>query len=149
MFIFGIAIALAGDLPDVLAGGRVDGNDPGTAGVDELQVEAFALQKRRGVHAELDLEGAVALLSVEPPNLLAVEIESREVAGSDEGVDVFAVGAGGWRSVVALVATDLAAAGAAGELAFPQLLAVGADAQEHEIAAVLAAEEDAVSPDDR
>ena len=141
-----MAVAGAVDLPDLLAGRLVEGDHPVAAGVDERQVEAVLVQQRRDVHAVLDAELAVALLDVEVPDLLAVEVVAAQVAGADEGVDVLAVGAGRGRGVVALVVRD--AWRRLAELRLPQLLAVGADAQQHEVVAVLAGEEDAVAPDD-
>ena len=68
-----------------------------------MQVEPVAMQQRRGVHAVLVAEFAVALLGVELPDLSAVEVKADEVAGAREGVDVLAVGRGRGRGVVAFV----------------------------------------------
>ena len=138
---------LRSDLPHFLAGRLVQGDDLGPAGVDQLQVEPVAVEQRRGVHAVLDVELAVAVLHVELPHFLAVEVEAGQVAGADEGVDVLAVRAGRGRGVIPLAVPEGAIARA--QLAFPQLLAVGADAHQDEVVLVGAGQEDAIAPDHR
>src|SRR5262249_43969749 len=106
-----------------------------------------AVQERRDMHAVHDAEPAVAVLDVELPDLLAVEVEAGQVAGTGEDVDVFAVGAGRGRGVVALAA-EVRPARAAADGAFPALLAVGASADQDEVVAVGAGQEEAVAPED-
>src|SRR5262249_48361690 len=85
---------------------------------------------------------------IKAPDFLAVKIERRKVSRADEGVDVLAVRAGGRRRIVAFITANFAPPGGAAQLAFPQLFAVGAHAQEDKLIAVLASEEDPVAPDD-
>src|SRR5207244_4728693 len=105
--------------------------------------KSLAMQQRRRVHAVLDLELAVALLGVEPPDLFPLEIEAGEVPGAREGVDLFAVGARRRRGLVALIIAETCPAGA--EPAFPQQPAIGTDAKEHNVLAVLAGQENAIA----
>src|SRR5439155_15270825 len=118
------------------------------AGMQQGEVKPVAVEIRRDVHAVSNAELAVALLGVEAPDLVALEVDADQVAGAEVAVHVLAVGAGRRRSVVAFAA-HVATAAAAGQLALPELLAVSADAQEHEVAALLTGQEDAVAPNDR
>ncbi len=144
MFVLGIAVALARDLPHLLAGGRIEGDHPRAAGVNQLHVQPVLIQKRRGVHAVLRLETAIAVLRVEFPDFLAVEIETGELARADEHEDVLAVGARRGGSAVPLVAANRPVGA---ELAFPKLLAVRARAHQHQVVAVLARQKDVLLPD--
>src|SRR5207245_5735649 len=92
-------------------------------------------------------EFAIALLGVELPGFLAVEIEAGKVARAGEGVDMLAVRAGRGRGQVAFIAHITGLAGR--QLALPTFLAVGADAREHDIIAVLAGKEDGLVRDSR
>src|SRR5262245_63476650 len=87
-------VALALHLPDVLAGSLVEGNHPGPAGVHQRQVEPVTVEQRRRVHPVPGLKPAVAILSVEGPDFLAVEVEAGEVTVAGVGIDVLAVRAG-------------------------------------------------------
>src|SRR5262249_46970991 len=121
------AVALARDLPDLLAGVPVQAEDPGAAAVDQLEVKAILVEQRRGVHAVPVDELAVALLGVEAPFLLAIEIEAHEIAVAGEEPDVLAVRRGRGRGAVALV-VHVPGDGRA-QVALPELLAGRADAQ--------------------
>src|SRR5437879_6140983 len=105
MLAFVTSVALALDLPDVLAVCLVDGADPGAGGMDKLQVQAGAVQHGSGVHAEAIIEFAVAILGIEAPDLVALEIEAGKVAGADESIDMFPIGTGRTRGAIALVAS--------------------------------------------
>jgi|SRR6516165_507126 hypothetical protein len=110
-------------------------------------IEPISVQHGRHVHAMLDLEFAIPFLGVEFPDLLSVAIEASEIARAAENKNVFAVGTGRWRGLVGLIATEPCFAFA--ELLLPQLLALGADAQEHQVVPVLAGQEQPVAPDRR
>jgi hypothetical protein len=58
------------------------------------------------VHAEVIAELAVTLLCVEAPDLLAAEVEGREVAAPGEREDKLAVRAGRRRRAIPLAATS-------------------------------------------
>src|SRR5262249_43753425 len=91
-----------------------------------------------------NIELAVALLGVEFPNLFAVKIKATKIARADEGIDMFAIRAGGGRSAVAFVTPDNAVADA--QFALPLHFPLGANAQQDQVIAVLASEEDALAP---
>src|SRR5262249_11999391 len=119
---------------------------PGPCRVEQLQIEPVPKQERCTVHAELETELTVTFLGIELPDLLAVEIEAGQVAAGDERPDVLAVGTGRGRGGVALVAHGADPGGT--QLALPQFLAVGADAQQDDVVvSFFAGEEEAVAPD--
>src|SRR5262249_52144511 len=120
-------------------------HDPVAARVQVRHVEPVSLEDGGNMEAVLDLEAAVPILSVEPPDLLAVEIEAGKISGRHRGIDMAAVGAGGGRGGIAFAPHEPAPAAAAP--AFPECLALRADAQEHQVLAIGAGEEDALAPD--
>src|SRR2546430_8013928 len=89
-----LGIRGAGDLPYLLAAGLIQGDHPVSARMQQRQIEPVFVQDRRGVDAVLDLEGAVALLHVELPDLITCQIKTGQIARADKGPDVFTVGAG-------------------------------------------------------
>src|SRR5438128_1981699 len=70
VFTLAAAIGRAGNLPHLFAGRLIQGNDPHAVGMEEGKIESIAMQERRCVHAMLNLEFAVAVLGVEPPDFL-------------------------------------------------------------------------------
>jgi hypothetical protein len=116
--------------------------------MQEHQIESIVAEQRRDVNPVLDLELAVALLGIEVPDLLAVEIVAGTVAGTDKGVDVLAVGAGRGGSLIGFVFLDCQT-GRLGELLFPDDFAVDADADQLQIVVLGAGQEDAIAPDHR
>src|SRR6516164_107424 len=92
------------------------------------------------------LKPAVTLLGIELPDFLPLKVEAGEFARAAEHIDVLPVRAGRGRGVrpfvIAVVTADLA------EGPFPQLFALGADAQENDGLAIFAGKEDALAPDD-
>src|SRR6266404_9896416 len=123
MLAFATPIGRAGNLPDLFPRRFVQGDDPHGAGMEESEIKSLAMQQRCRMHAVLDLELAVAVLGVEPPDLLPLEIEAGEVPSAREGVDLFAVGTRRRRGLVALIIAEACSAGA--EPAFPQQPAIG------------------------
>ncbi len=117
MFALAPAIRRPGNLPRLFPSRLIQGNDPHAAGMEEGEIKSIAMQERRGVHAVLDPEFAVAVLSVEPPDFLALEIEAGKVPAAREGVDVFAVRTRRRRCLVAFIGSE--ACSAAAELALP------------------------------
>ncbi len=82
------------------------------------------MQKRRVVPAMINYELAVALLNVEFPDFLPIKIEAGDVAGAHGAPDMFAVGAGGRRGVVAFAFLNGGSSLVANQF-FPKMLAVG------------------------
>src|SRR5437660_2293614 len=118
MFVLETGVAFALDFPDIFAGGRVDRHDPVTAGVKKGHVQTRAFKYRRDMEAMLDLVLTIALLGVEPPDFLAVEIKAGEISRGHGRIDMLAVGARRSRRGIALAAHEHALAGA--ELALPE-----------------------------
>src|SRR5580704_3563190 len=144
VFILRVAVAFARDFPGLFAGRRIEGDHEGASRVNQLQVQPVLIQERRGVHAVLRLEAAVAVLRIEFPDLISVEIETGQLAGADKREDMFAIGAGRGRRTVTLVAANRPVRA---ELLFPKLLAIGARADNDHIVAVLTRQKDVVAPD--
>src|SRR2546426_712142 len=83
---------------------------PAAPVVRKGQVQPVAVQQWGRVHAVHDPELAVAVLGVELPDLLALEVKAGDVPGGDEGVNVRAVRAGGGGRFIALVPPEHPAA---------------------------------------
>src|SRR5205814_656131 len=97
------------------------------------------------VKAVLSAELPVALLQVSLPHFLAVEIVAGQVAAAGKYPDVLAVGRRRRGCPVALIPANDPSFW--GELLFPQFLPCAADTHQHDVAAVLAGQEDALAPD--
>src|SRR5262249_23768857 len=91
----GDGVRLALDLPNLLAGRLVQGDDRVADAVEQCQVKPVFVQQGSIVNAVQDVEFAVTVLGIELPDLAALEIVARDRARPVEGVDVLAVGA--WR----------------------------------------------------
>src|SRR5260221_8753970 len=98
-----VAITRPIDLPDLLPRGLIQGHHDIRIRVQQLQVEPVAVEHRRRVHSELNIESAVSVLQIEFPNLVAIEIEAAKVTRTDEHPDVLAIRAGRSRGAVTLV----------------------------------------------
>lgn len=100
--------------------------------------------------AELNVELAVTFLGIELPDLVAVEIEAGKLAGADEDVDMFAIGAGGSGGRVAFVA-PCPTGFLGGEGFRPEFLAVfSAEAHQcQHLFFVLCRQKEFIAPDDR
>src|SRR5205807_3511912 len=145
MLVFEAGVVLALHFPDVLAGRLVKRDDPVAARVQEDQVQLLSLEHRSVMEAMLNLVFSIAVLSVELPDFLALEVEAGEIAAGHRGIHMRAIGA--WRggSGIPLAAHEPAIAAA--ELSPPELLAFGANAQENEIIACRAGKKDTIAPD--
>src|ERR1700733_12696925 len=144
VLVFGISITLAGNFPNLFAGGRIEGDHPRAPRGYQLHVEPVLIQKRRRVHAVLRLEAAVAILRVELPDFIALEIKASELPRADKDEDVFAVRAGRWGSAVPFVAANWPIRA---DRPFPQHLAVRAGSDDDQIVAVLTGQKDVLIPD--
>ena len=115
--------------------------------VDELAIEPIAVEHGRRAHSVTDPELAVALLKIEAPGRIAVEVETGQVAAAHQRPDVLSVGdrRGGTR--IPLV--DPRPPIAMSDRSPPQFPTVGADAQKLQFVAVGRCEEDMVAPDGR
>ncbi len=142
------SIAWPRHLPHFLARSLVEGDDPMAAGMKDREVKAVLEKKWSVMNAMLDAELAILLLHIALPDLFPFEIETSDVAGADVGVDMLAIGARRGGGVIALVSANGSSTSRA-EHSFPEDLALGADAEQHEVVAVAARQEDAVSPDCR
>ena len=145
MLVLALGIALALDFPDILAGRLVDGHDPVAARMQIGHVQPVAVEDRRDMEAVHDVESSIALLGVELPDFIAVEVEAGTIAGGHGRIDMFPVGTGRSRGRVPLAAHEQATAGA--ERALPELFIFGADAHEHQVLAVRAGQKNVVAPD--
>src|SRR5262249_6875315 len=91
MLNFAAAFAEALLSANLLSGRLVEAHDDGflrldpVITVDQLQIQPFAVQDRRGGHSECNVEFSVAILKVELPSFIPVKVVTGEDAGSYEG----------------------------------------------------------------
>src|SRR5438105_766567 len=89
---FGLGVAGAFHFPYLLAGAFVEGNDPMAIGMKQNDIQAVFVKERRRMQTVLNFELAVAILQVDIPDFFAVKIETGEVPGADEDVNMLAIG---------------------------------------------------------
>ena len=142
---FCAGVALAADLPDFFAGGFIQREDRGSPAVDQLQIESLAVEDRSRRHAELDVEAAVLLLQIDPPDFLTIEIEAGENSIPGHHPDMMSIGRRRRGRRVAFVATDVLVAGA--EDLSPENLAGSVGRQKDEVLAIGRGQKNVVVPD--
>src|SRR5436309_3523070 len=101
------------------------------------------------MHAELQVERPVSLLHVETPTFVSVEVKTGQVTRAHEHPNVFAIGGRRRRREVSFGGPESDRTVTRGKLSPPQLLAIGAYAEQQQIGLVRRRQEDVVFPDDR
>ncbi len=134
-------------LPDFTAIVLIQRDHFRSAAMNERQIQPIAVQQRRGGHAPHDVELPIAILHVEFPDFVPLEVVTRQIAAAHVGPDVLAVGAGRRRGRITFVAMNLLVANADDSL--PNLLAVGGATQQHQVAAVDRRQKNVLLPHDR
>src|SRR5262249_10981654 len=112
--------ARAVDAPVVFAGARVDGDRERVAHVLQAVDQQVLVENGRRRHADVVANGRVIADERTVPLEVAVAVEGGEVAGGEEGIDVFAVGHRRGRGHVGLGMAKRAARRPQGSL--PELL---------------------------